>query len=97
MVLTVNEYVNVCVDAYLKPVLPADLVIPDGTAHHESIRQKAEHDNLKRMYNEATDVKRAVKKLIAQALDRVYVMDFRDTMTSQMNDNIPVILEELFQ
>ena len=96
LVLTVNEYVRVCNDAYIRQVMPAPLVIPNNTAQHESIRLKAEHDERFRLYNEATDVDRALKRQLAQALDQVYVKGFRDSVTNQVQGTIPFILEELF-
>lgn len=94
--LTAAEYVNVSSAAYSKPVQLYVLCIPNNTSQHESIRHKAEHDNLYRIYYEVINIERSLNKLITQALDAVYMRDFRGGMTNQIWDAIPTILEELF-
>ena len=82
LVLTITEYVSVCIDAYIRSILPPALVIPNGMAQHESIWRNPEHDKLIRQYNEVTDVDISLKRQLDQALDPVYVRSFYDPMTN---------------
>ena len=62
MVLTPAQYAPLSDVPYVFPPHPGPLQIPAGTAQHEAIRLRAEHEDAIALFREPLDVKQALIK-----------------------------------
>lgn len=81
---------------YTRPPHPGPLAIQAGTAHHEAVRLREEHAENVRLFRETIDVERALKRQIISAIDKEYIKELYDDVTSTITMTIPQILTFLF-
>jgi hypothetical protein len=83
-------------DSYVRPAHPGVLLIAAGTAHHESVRLREEHNENVRLFRETIDVHNALLKQIVRTIDSDYLKELNNEITSTITLTIPEILNFLF-
>ena len=68
LLLTAAAYLRISPIPYVRPLMPAPLVIPPGTARHEADRRKDEWKEERDLFKETVDVENALKKQIIDSL-----------------------------
>jgi len=94
--LTAEEYANVSLVPYVRPVHPGILIIPAGTANYKSTRLTNEHKELIRLNREANNVEASLLKQLSKALSELYLKSFRNEYSNTFTSNIPTIFHYLF-
>ena len=78
------------------PVAPPPLHIPDRTTAHESFRLQQDYLGQLDKYKEATAVKKALGKMINEAIDNDYLTEFQDPTTYLINQPLHQVLQTLY-
>ena len=96
LVLTSEEYVNVCSTPFIKPTRPAPLTIEPFTASHEIIRLQQEHTRSMDTFQDCVSVENLLKKQIFNTIEADYLKDITDHDTDSINLTVSGILTYLF-
>ena len=96
LLLSPPDYIKVNATAYVRPVHPGILVIPSGSAKHESTRLRDEHKQEILNFRETVNVEKAMIKQIVHAVDPQYLDTLRNTTTDCIDKPILTILTHLF-
>ena len=97
--LTPVEYLQVLAVPYIWPVHPGSLVIPVGppvVPQYLRLEMRADHNEDVRVFREADNVAKALKKQLSEAIPELYLKRFRDRNTNTLIDTLQVILQYLF-
>ena len=100
LVLTDVEYLTVSPTAYIRPAHPGPLVIPAGPPaipQYLRAEMREDHKEAVRVFREADNVEKALKKQFAEAMPELYLKRFRNRLTNTLTDSIPDILNYLVQ
>ena len=100
LVLTDVEYSTVSPTPYIRPTHPGPLVIPVGppaVPQYLRTEMREDHKEVVRVFREADNVEKALKKQLAEAMPELYLKRFRNRQTNTLTASIPDILEYLFQ
>ena len=81
---------------YDRPAHPGALAIAAGTALHESVRLREEHIENVRLFRETVDVTNALLKQIVNAVEKDYLKELYNNVTSTITMTIPEVLTFLF-
>ena len=79
-----------------RPVHPGQLVIQNGTAHHEAVRLRDEYHENVRLFPETLQVEKVLIKQIVAAVDSEYLKELRNETTNTIAMSVPEVLEHLF-
>ena len=97
LVMTVIAYARISPVAYVRPLMPAPLVIPPGTAMHVANRLKEDWNKEVALFRETVDLENALKKQIIAAIEPQYLDDRRNQDTNSITEPINDLIAYLFQ
>ena len=97
LVMTAIAYARVSAVPYVRPLMPAPLVIPPGTAQHAATRMREEWKEEKALFRETVDLETALKRQIIEAIDPTFIDDRRNPITNSITEPIADLLAYLFQ
>mmetsp|Transcript_14421 Transcript_14421/g.20578 ORF Transcript_14421/g.20578 Transcript_14421/m.20578 type:complete len:157 (+) Transcript_14421:219-689(+) len=96
LVLDDATYNSLTGKIYVRPAHPGVLVIEPGTACHESVQLREEHNENVRLFRETIDVHNALLKQIVCTIDSDYLKELNNDITSTIILTIPEELTFLF-
>ena len=96
LVLDDAEYTFVSPTAYVRPLHPGVSVIPPGTPNWQAQMLREDHKEAIRLFNEITNIEKALLKQLGKALPDLYLKQFRNSHSNTITTNLPTILEFLF-
>ena len=96
LMLTPEEYANVTLIPYVRPVHPGALIIPPGTTLHKSTRLREDFKEQLRQYRECTQVGTSIIKQLGIAFPQMYLRGFRNPHTNTITTDISTLLKHLF-
>ena len=88
LVLTPAQYANVSQTAFVRPVFPANLVVPAGTTAVASNALEREHKEQLRLFREVLGVENALKQQLNKAIDTAFLDAIRDPVTYVLGGTI---------
>ena len=83
--------------AFNMPAHPGNLTIPANTSGHESFRLQQNHLIAVDKYQEAVEIKKALGRMIDNAIDSDYISEFYDDITGLINTPIHEVLQYLYE
>ena len=96
LVIDDTTYHNLTGTDCVCPIHPGILLIPQGTAHHEAVRLREEHNENIRLFCETIDVNNALVKQIINIIDADYIKELQNEIISKITKTIPQVLTFLF-
>ena len=96
LLLTPVAYLRLTPHPYVRPAMPAALVIPHGTTNHEAIRLREEWQEEKRLFRETIDIEKTLIKQLVEAIDPVYLADLRNPVTNSITMPLADVMTHLF-
>ena len=96
LLLTAAAYLRLTPHPYVRPAMPAALVIPHGTTNHEATCLREEWQEEKRIFRETIDVETALIKQIVAAIEPVYLDDLQNPVTNSITMPVADVMTHLF-
>ena len=81
---------------YIRPPHPGVLEVPAGTAHHEAVRFRDEHQTNLKLHRETHDVEATMREIIMLAVEHEWLQAIMDPELDTLTGDIPTILAYLF-
>ena len=96
LVLSDAECATVSAIPFVAPAYPNALTIPANATQIQAFALKEEHEEAKRKYCECKNIENASQRHIQDSMERKYLEHFVDEDTELSHDDIPDILNYLF-
>ena len=97
LLMTPGQYAMVSQTPYVRPVLPAPLVIPPEATRIESDTQTREYDENLRLFHETRGVEQALIQQLVTAVEDQYLVPFKNRTTGKYNGNVFQIFQYLLR
>ena len=95
LLMTDPQYALVSNTAYVRPVHPGVLVLPNGATRVQSDAFQRTHDETLRVFHEVRGVEQALVQQIVTAVDETYVIAMKNRETGQFVGNVLQIFQYL--
>ena len=96
LVMSAVAYTTISADAYVRPAMPAPLVIPPGSTQHQATRLREDWREAKDLFRETVDLENALKKQLIEAIDDEYLQELRNPVTNSITQPIAQVITHLF-